>query len=234
MKITAIIPAAGTGQRMESDIAKQYMELDGKPVLSYVLKAFEESKVDEIILVVGKGSIKNVKETIVERYNIKKVKCIINGGEERYDSVYQGILKAEDADFVLIHDAARPLLNQDIINRSIEEVQKFKACVVAVPVKNTIKEARLDGSVVKTLRRDNLWSVQTPQAFSYSLIREAYDKYMEMRDTNHIHVTDDASVVELMKKTSVHIIWGEPSNIKITTPEDMVIAKALLKHREGE
>ena len=216
---------------MKSKIQKQYMELKGYPVLYYSLKAFEDSVVDDIILVTGKDEISYCREEIVNRYHVTKVKKIIAGGKERYLSVLNAILaiKEENYQRVLIHDGARPLISQEIINRCIEGIDKYKACVAAVPVKDTIKVANEENIAIHTPERKTLWTVQTPQAFDAQLIIEAYLLLKENIEAgNEILVTDDAMVVETFLKKYVKLIEGSYNNIKITTPEDLNFASSLL------
>lgn len=229
MKYTAIILAAGQGKRMQSETAKQYLKLSGKPVLYYSMKAFEDSEIDQIILVTGAGEEEKVRLNLVERYGFHKVTKIIPGGAERYDSVYCGLEAAQETDYVLIHDAARPLVTKALIREMLKTVQKSRACVCGVPSKDTMKEVSSDGTVQKTLERSTLWNIQTPQAFEYSLIIAAYKKLFELTD---IGITDDASVVEQMTKVPVRIVPGSYDNIKITTPEDLAIAKVLLDRQQ--
>lgn len=226
-KIVAIVLAAGTGKRMQSNIPKQYLMLQDKPVLYYSLKVFEESNVDEIILVVGKDDIEYCHEKIVDRYNFKKVTKIVEGGAERYDSVYNGLNVIGYADYVLIHDGARPFITLDIIKRTMEEVSIYNACVVGVPSKDTVKIVNEDGIVMDTPNRDMVWSVQTPQAFSYKLIKKAYDLLLS-RNQEDIKITDDAMVVEHTLKSHVKLVMGEYYNIKITTPDDLVFGENIL------
>ena len=174
-KYTAIVLAAGSGKRMNSKVHKQYLIIQDRPVLYYSLKAFEDSAVDEIVLVVGKGEEKFCRKEIVDKYGISKVKAIVEGGKERYHSVFEGLKQTSDADYVLIHDGARPFVNQDIIRRCMQEVQKYQACVVGMPVKDTIKIADEEGYAKQTPDRKNVWMIQTPQTFSYALILEAYE-----------------------------------------------------------
>ena len=235
MKITAIIPASGRGTRMQSSVAKQYMELCGKPLLYHTIKAFEESTVDEIILVVPEGEEDFVRTTIVEPNGFYKVKKIVVGGEARYNSVFNGLLAAEDSDYVLIHDGARPLADAALISRCIEAVQKERACIAAVPVKDTIKEIGSNGTVEQTIDRSKLYAIQTPQCFEYPLILTAYSKLFRQAATGQMSpegITDDASVVELMTEQSVKLVQGDYRNIKVTTPEDIVVAEALLKSKK--
>ncbi|MBP5773297.1 MAG: 2-C-methyl-D-erythritol 4-phosphate cytidylyltransferase [Eubacterium sp.] len=223
-KITAIVLAAGSGSRMNSDTKKQYMEINGKPVVWYSLNAFENSRVDEIILVVPEGEREYATENFVEKYGFKKVAMVITGGAHRYDSVYHG-LEHTTGDYVLIHDAARPMITNDIIDRCIDGAMEYKACVAGMPVKDTIKEVNEDKVVVNTPARETLYITQTPQAFEYDLVHNSYIKLFGSGDQN---VTDDAMVVEQFGRTKVKFVEGSYENIKITTPEDVEIAKTLL------
>lgn len=225
--ITAIVLAAGNGSRMNSDTKKQFMEIKGKPVIWYSLFAFENSPVNKIILVTGKQDIEYCRKNIVEKYGLKKVMSIIEGGKERYESVYNG-LKEVDGGIVLIHDCARPLINNVIIQRCIDGVEKYDACVAGVPSKDTIKITRRDNIIESTPNRNNVWITQTPQAFKYELIRTAYDNISGEKEIN---ITDDAMVVEYFAHHEVRFVLGEYSNIKITTPEDIGLAEALLKNK---
>lgn len=226
MKVTAIVLAAGSGKRMNSDVHKQYLLINEKPVIYYSLKAFEESNVDNIVLVVGAGEIEYCKKEVVERYGLNKVCAIVEGGKERYHSVYEGLKAATGTEYVLIHDGARPFLTQDIIERTIESVVQWQACVVGMPVKDTIKIVDEEEFAKETPNRANVWQVQTPQAFSYGLV---YNAYKDMLATNESGITDDAMVVERMTDYKVKLIEGSYRNIKITTPEDLLIAEAYLK-----
>ena len=164
-KITAIVLAAGQGKRMGGKTAKQYLPLDGRPLLYYTLLAFEKSVVDEMILVTGENDLSFCRTEIVERYGFTKVTQIVAGGKERYHSVYQGLKAAVGADYVLIHDGARPFVTDDIISRTIETVRKEKACAVAMPVKDTIKIVNKDHYAIQTPNRSDVWMMLTPQAF---------------------------------------------------------------------
>ena len=228
-KYAAIVLAAGSGKRMNSKVHKQYLIIQDRPVLYYSLKAFEDSAVDEIVLVVGKGEEEFCRKEIVDKYGISKVKAIVEGGKERYHSVFEGLKQTSDADYVLIHDGARPFVNQDIIRRCMQEVQKYQACVVGMPVKDTIKIADEEGYAKQTPDRKNVWMIQTPQTFSYALIYEAYEEMLKTEDTA---ITDDAMVLERIKGKKSKLIEGSYRNIKITTPEDMLIANVYLQHPE--
>ncbi len=224
--ITAIVLAAGTGSRMQSDVPKQYIELAGKPVLYYSLKVFEDSIVDDIILVVSKDDVSYCKEEIVDAYAFQKVKCIVAGGSERYWSVRNGLNAAEGADYVLIHDAARPCLTNEMIGASIVQVKKTGACTVGVPVKDTIKIVDENQLGVETPPRNLLWQIQTPQSFLYEEITKAYVLMEESGDSD---ITDDTMIIERYLGKKTKIIMGDYCNIKITTPEDLLVAKNFLK-----
>ena len=224
-KISAIILAAGAGRRMNSDIPKQYMPVAGKPLVVYSLEIFDQSSVDEIILVVASGDEDYCREEIVNKYNIGKVTAIVSGGAERYDSVHAG-LKAVTGDYVMIHDCARAFVTEDIINKAIDGMKEYQACVVAVPSKDTVKLADDNGFVAETPNRSRVWSVQTPQCFEYNLVREAYDKLPEMNLEN---ITDDAMVVEQVLHKPVKLVMGDYNNVKVTTPEDINLAINILK-----
>jgi 2-C-methyl-D-erythritol 4-phosphate cytidylyltransferase len=233
-KFIAIVLAAGQGKRMNSAISKQYMLLGNNPVLYYSLDAFQKSIIDEIVLVVGEGETTYCQEDIVERYHFSKVKKIVVGGKERYHSVYRALNEIdskmlEKECYVLIHDAARPFLTQKIIEDTIEVVKKSNAVVVGMPVKDTIKIADTSNYIVETPKRELVWTIQTPQAFKYSLIKYCYDQIMLEKN---ITVTDDAMVVEHIKKIPVKLIEGSYRNIKITSPEDILVGEAFLNSKE--
>lgn len=222
-KNIAIVLAGGQGRRMRTDVAKQYLLIAGKPVLYYSLHAFEKSKVDEIILVTKASDIQYCQDEIVNKYGFQKIKKIVPGGEERYHSVYAGLQNCFNCAYVLIHDGARPFLNQDMIERSIENAKKYDACVLGMPVKDTIKISDQEGYVAQTPPRDKVWLIQTPQSFRYELISQAYSLLMD----KEIPVTDDAMVVETFLNRSVKLVEGSYENIKITTPEDLFLAEQI-------
>lgn len=224
----AIVLAAGRGSRMGSAVHKQYLLLCDKPVLYYSLRQFEEfAEVTEVILVTGESEIEYCRREIVQEYGLKKVTKIVAGGTERYHSVYQGLRAAGDCDHVLIHDGARPFLSQCVLQRAMDEVRLSRACAVGMPVKDTIKEVDEQQFAINTPDRSRIWQVQTPQVFDATLIREAYEELMKRTEPS---VTDDAMVLEQMKGYPVRLVEGSYRNIKITTPEDLVIAEAFLAH----
>lgn len=226
MKVTAIILSAGKGKRMNSRISKQYMLINDKPLLYYTLMAFENSNADEIVIVADVNDITYIQNNIIDKYGITKVSKVVQGGKERYNSSYNGILAAEDADYVLIHDAARPCITSGKINELIDSVETFKACILGVPVKDTIKISDNENNVVSTPERNYLWQIQTPQAFERQGILDAYNNMFSGHDEP---VTDDSMIVEKFSDRKVHILNGEYTNIKVTTPEDMWFIEELIK-----
>lgn len=228
-KISAIILSAGKGTRMKSDICKQYMRIGGHPILYYTLKAFEKSNVENIIIVAGKNDINYVQDEIVNLYGFKKVTHIVEGGKERYDSVISGLNILDDDDIVLIHDGARPMIEVDDINNIIEMTKMYNACVAAMPVKDTIKIADEDGYVKETPVRRYVWQVQTPQAFYVKDIKKAYTL---MKKQNDDSITDDAMAVEEYTGLKVKLVETSYKNIKVTTPEDLVILEKSFEENE--
>lgn len=237
-KCIAIVLSAGQGKRMGTSVQKQYIELMGKPVIYYTLKAFQDSGIiDRIVLVVGKGQEEFARKEIVDKYHFTKVAAIVAGGAQRYDSVWQGLCAirdgriegAGDDGYVFIHDGARMFVDEDILQRGYETVLRYRACVAGMPSKDTVKIVDDNGFAVQTPQRKYVWTVQTPQIFETSLITEAYSKLMREQ---YIDVTDDAMVVEQMLKLPVRLFEASYENIKITTPEDLEIAEGFLKNLE--
>ena len=229
-RIGAVILAGGRGSRMHSDIQKQYMLLNGRPLISYALEVFEQSCADDLVLVTGAGEAEFVREEILPALRLTKLRGIVTGGKERYHSVYEGLKALQNCDYVLIHDGARPLVTEAIISRAAQAAVRDGACVVGMPVKDTIKISAPDGFAQSTPDRSRLWQVQTPQAFSYPLVRRAYDRLMA-DEALQTGITDDAMVVEHLSGTKVRLVEGSYENLKVTTPEDLVLAEALLKKR---
>ncbi|MBQ8315528.1 MAG: 2-C-methyl-D-erythritol 4-phosphate cytidylyltransferase [Lachnospiraceae bacterium] len=230
MAAAGIVLAGGKGSRMQSDVPKQYMELLGKPLLYYSLKAFEDSDAEQVVLVTAEGDEEYCRKELVERFGFAKVVAIVAGGAERYASVWNGLkcLKEQEPDYVLIHDGARPLVTAELINRLITETEQYNACVAGMPVKDTIQMTDERGTITLTPKRDSLWTAQTPQSFEFSL---AYDAYEQLMREQEINVTDDAMVVGLYHDIPIQMVRGSYTNIKVTTPEDLVLAEAFLKKR---
>ena len=233
-RCVAIVLAAGAGKRMQSQVKKQFLMIKEKPVLYYSLKAFEESFVDEIVLVTSEEDMDFCRKELVGKYGFAKVKSIVAGGNERYHSVAAGLSSIEEADYVFIHDAARPMLTGEILERAYACVKANGACVVGMPVKDTIKIANAEGYIDQTPDRNLVWMIQTPQVFGYKLIKEAYEKLIvqekELKGAG-VNITDDAMVVEMMLGSKVKLVKGSYENIKITTPEDLIVAQAFLSKK---
>lgn len=222
-KTVAVIVAAGKGRRMGTKIPKQYYQVQKKPILYYTLHAFEQSKcIEEIILVVGKEDVSYCTREIIEKYQFHKVKAVIAGGKERSDSVYQAICfleqQAIELDYVLIHDGVRPFVTNDILERMLQRVKQTKACIAGVAVKDTMKLCDDHQQIIQTLKRECVWAAQTPQAFSYALLKKSYLSWIQ---AGRPDVTDDATLVEQWGKNPVSVVEGSYQNIKITTPEDI-------------
>lgn len=236
-RTTAIVLAAGSGKRMGSDTKKQYMQILEKPVVYYALKIFQDSFVDEIVMVVSKGDEEYCQKEIVERFQFTKVKRIVEGGKERYHSVYKGILACGDCDYIYIHDGARPCIYEDLLLRLHKAVVKHQAAILGMPVKDTIKVSDEQAMVAGTPERKYLWQIQTPQVFSYSIIFEAYQYLMKKEEefkSEGVIVTDDAMVVETVLKRKIKLVEGDYKNIKITTPEDLAVAEIFLRQRDNK
>lgn len=231
-KVTAIIPAAGLGKRFGEGSNKTFQTLGGKPIVLWVLEAFESiDAVEEVIPVFKKDDADDGRD-LIERSGISKVKRIAPGGKERQDSVYNGLkLVDKKTTIVVIHDGVRPLIEKSVVEESINQLRNCDGVVAGVPLKDTIKEVRCQGKdilVKKTLNRRVLWAIQTPQVFKYNVLYKAYKKAMDERFCS----TDDSAIVERYSG-KVKVIMGSYANIKITTPEDLDIAEMLLKKRAG-
>lgn len=233
-----MVLAAGTGKRMRSGTAKQFMILGGRPLLWYSLQAVERSAlIDDCVLVTGERDIPYVRREIIERFGFRKTAAVIAGGGERYESVRNalqaiagGCLPEPNRDgYIFIHDGARPFLTEDILESTYREACRHRACVAAVPVKDTVKIADEKGFVAYTPPRSRLWAVQTPQVFETSLITEAYEKLFSKPEKGALPVTDDAMVVEEMTGIPVKLVEASYGNIKITTPEDLQTAESILR-----
>jgi len=241
MKADAVIVSAGKGLRfMEGKSArvgttvvptpdhgkKQFHFLGGKPILAHSLEKFETCPlIRSILLVVGEEDMDYCLKEIVERYGFQKISQIVPGGKRRQDSVKNGIdALPKDTDIVAIHDGVRPFVTRAMIEDTIQFAVRHGAVVLAMPVRDTIKVSNPDGTVLKTLDRESLWQVQTPQAFQVDVIKEAYYRAAE----DGFVGTDDGSLVERLGG-KVHLLPGSYMNIKITTPEDLFLADLFLK-----
>ena len=231
IKTSAILLAAGSGKRMGGSVKKQFMLLKDKPLLYYPMKVFEESFIDEIVVVCSPDDEDFIRNEIISRYGFKKISKLVPGGKERYDSVLCGLNAIEDCDYVFIHDGARPMIDIETLKRGFDVVQKYDACVIGVPSKDTVKIADEDNRVVSTPQRSLVWNIQTPQIFRFSLIKEAYTDVVgraEEYSKQGISITDDAMVLELFNDHEIRLVEGSYKNIKVTTPEDIILAEAFL------
>ena len=226
MNVSVIIVAAGSGKRMKSAIAKQYLDLKGRSILSYTVEVFEESPVvNEIILVTGKDEIEYVKSEIIDRYGFTKIKAVVEGGSERQYSVENGLNNVSDnCDIVMIHDGVRPFIDENSIEVLAEDTAKYGACVLGVFAKDTIKICDENGFVVDTPNRKLLWHAQKPQCFKYDVIKKAYEK---AKKDNYLG-TDDSMLVERTGQ-KIKMVEGSYDNIKITTPEDLYVGERILE-----
>jgi len=221
MKISAIIPAAGQGTRMGASTAKQYLLLKGQPILHHTLMAFEAcGLVDSVTLVMPKKDLDQARK----KWNYKIVKNIVEGGKERQDSVYNGFKSLDaDTDIVIVHDGVRPFVTPDLIERSISAAEKYGAVITAVPVNDTIKQVNDEGNVTRTVDRNGLWRVQTPQVFRYAVLGEAF----QMAVNDSYYGTDEGSLLEYAGQ-KLKVIMGSELNIKITRQEDLILGEGIL------
>lgn len=223
---TAVILAAGKGSRMKAEVNKQFLMLEEKPIIMYTLQAFHKcSEIHEIVIVTAEEELDYFQQNILTPFDFRKVKCLISGGKERQDSAYNGIKAAsKESEIILIHDGARPFVSQQTIIQCINEAKQHGASSAGMPSKDTIKLVDAAQMVTSTPPRSSVWLTQTPQVFQYDLILQAHEKAKDIGRT----ATDDAMLVELMGHP-VKMVEASYENIKITTPEDLVIAEQLLK-----
>ena len=229
LKTVAIIPAAGAGVRMQTNRPKQFLDLDGRPVLAVTLERFQACPViDSIILITPEQDVEYARKEIVEIYGLTKVEKVVAGGERRQDSVRLGLEAWDGHDgLVLIHDGARPLVPADLIVRVIDAAKENRAVITALPAKETVKEVDENALVLKTYDRQKVWLVQTPQVFRYEDILMAHQRAIQ---ESWEEVTDDALLMEKVG-IPVKVIEGSKDNIKVTTPRDLELARFLLKGR---
>ncbi|WP_404330684.1 2-C-methyl-D-erythritol 4-phosphate cytidylyltransferase [Mesobacillus maritimus] len=226
MVYQVIIPAAGQGKRMGAGRNKLLLTLENIPVLIHTLRVFEQDvECSGIILSIHPHDQESFNELLTE-YRINKVTNLVIGGKERQDSVYNGLKVIHSDGIVLVHDAARPFIRVDTIHELVKAAECSGAAIAAVPVKDTIKKVE-SLLVSETIERSSLWAVQTPQAFRVSILRKAHERAVETQFTG----TDDASLVERLPHKVV-IIEGDYDNIKLTTPEDLYFAEAIMKKRK--
>ena len=228
MRVVAIIPAAGQGRRMGESIEKQFLSLRGIPILARTLRVFDQSpEVDGVVLVVAARQRTALQGKVLEPYPSEKLLRIVDGGPERQDSVARGLEAVpSECELVVVHDGVRPLISVDLLGSVLDAAKIHGAALAAIPARDTVKRAEGE-VVVATLKREELWLAQTPQAFHTTTLKRAYEQAALTKTT----VTDDAALVERLG-VSVHLVPGSPDNIKVTTPDDLILAEALLAQRE--
>lgn len=229
-RTVALVPAAGRGFRMGSHVPKQFLTLGGQPVLVHALRTLEAAEpVDDIILAVPEAEREFCLTEIVSRHGFKKVTQIVAGGDQRQDSVRHALFAVrEQTELVLVHDAVRPFLTLEMIRLVIEQATKYGAAMVAIPMRDTVKQVGPDWLIERTVDRRNLWLAQTPQAFKRTLLQEAHQK----AERDGFHATDDAQLIERLGHRVV-VVEGSTENIKITRPEDLAIGEAILAARRN-
>ncbi|MBU0647613.1 2-C-methyl-D-erythritol 4-phosphate cytidylyltransferase [Patescibacteria group bacterium] len=229
MKITAIILAAGRGTRMNAKTNKVFLTLN-QPIIAHTIRAFEKNpNITDIIIVTNPSEKQNI-QNIISNQSFQKISKIISGGETRQESCYNGVMSTKpDTDIIIIHDGARPFIRQETIDQSISDCQQYDVSVVGVPVKDTIKTADSNQFIEKTLDRSKLWAVQTPQVFMSSIIKKAHQQALADKFIG----TDDTSLAERIGY-KVKITPGHYDNIKITTPDDLIVAKNILSQNSQE
>lgn len=226
VQLIAIIPAAGSGRRMKNSRAKQFLEIDGRPLLAFTLQSFQKcAAVGGVVLVVPAPDVDYCRREIVEKYQLSKVARIVPGGSLRSDSVRAGLEGVSGAcEWVLVHDGVRPVIRPEFITRVIEAAGKHGAVTTAVPARETLKEADDQGRVLRTLDRRRIWLTQTPQVFRYADLLRAH---REAAAETLGEATDDAELVERLG-IAVRVLEGPEDNIKVTTPADLRLAGCLL------
>lgn len=225
MKTGVVIPAAGQGRRMQAGKNKLFLTIGKTPVLIHTVRVFAtHPDIDRIVVVVNENELSHVKK-LLRRYGLDTVVCV-PGGEERQESVYCGVQALQDVDHVLVHDGARPFVRRREIDALLRTLQEEQAALLAVPVKDTIKVVEQSGRVRETPPRESLWAAQTPQAFRMSVLKDAFEKAM----ADGFRGTDDASLVERLG-IKVTIVQGSYENLKLTTPDDLIIANMMMERR---
>jgi 2-C-methyl-D-erythritol 4-phosphate cytidylyltransferase len=225
--ITAIVPAAGIGLRMGNTTPKPYLLLGGKPILAHTLGIFEKIKeIQEVILVVHPDELDYCQEKVISPYGFKKVLRLVPGGKERQDSVYNALKALKDEDeleIILVHDGVRPFVTPEQVCRVIQAARSHGAAVLGLPAQDTLKIVSAEGQIRQTLERQDVWQIQTPQAFQAALLRRAFTEAY----SRNFYGTDEASLAEQLQQPVV-VVPGSPLNQKITTPEDLALAEAIL------
>jgi 2-C-methyl-D-erythritol 4-phosphate cytidylyltransferase len=231
MKVAAIVAAAGLGVRMHQDTPKTYLQLAGKPILIHTLEVFERvSEVHEVLVVVHPEDLEFCQEEVIDPYPLKKVLRLVPGGKERQDSVYNALKvlwkKEDELDVVLVHDGVRPLVSPAQVRQVVTAARRYGGAILGIPCQDTLKRVNSRKEIIATVDRRELWQVQTPQAFRAALLWRAYQQAMD----RSFYATDEAALVEAMGDTVV-VVPSSPLNLKITTPDDLKMAEAILSLR---
>ena len=223
MSVCAVVPAGGTGTRMGGTVPKQFLELNGKPILYYTLKTLQDCGIiSELILVVPEKEYDNACTDWLGKPEI--VTKVVVGGEKRQDSVYNGFCElSQKTEIVLVHDGVRPFLSHQMIQKSVDAAREYGAAITAIPVNDTIKRVDDSGLVSQTVDREGLWRVQTPQVFRYELLQEAFKK----ANSEKFYGTDEGTLIEHLGKP-VKVVEGSEQNIKITRPEDLRLSEIFI------
>lgn len=227
--IAALLPAAGSGVRMGSAVAKPFLAIEGREILAYTLEVFERcAAIDEICVMVAEPYRLWCQQAIIERYGFRKVRRLVAGGATRQESVWRGLLQVSpQTDLVVIHDGVRPFVTLEVLEATLERAATMGAAIAAIPVKDTLKRVSAAGEVEATISREHLWRVQTPQAFQRSLLLAAF-RHAWGRG---LWATDEAGLIEAYGHP-VAIVPGLETNIKITTPDDLLFCESLVRHHE--
>jgi 2-C-methyl-D-erythritol 4-phosphate cytidylyltransferase len=226
--VAAIVPAAGEGRRMGGTVPKQFLQLGGREILARTLAVFEVCiAIDDVWVVVAAEQCTSCQRTIVERYGFRKVRGVIAGGTTRQESVWRGLQQVTDAvDLIVVHDGVRPLVTEMLLQQTLEHASRHGAAIAAVPLKDTLKRVSAAGTVEATVPRESLWRVQTPQAFRHALLRRAFQHAWRQG----LQATDEAGLMEAIG-CPVHIVPSYEHNVKITTPDDLVLCETFLRER---
>jgi len=231
MRTTVVIVAAGMGRRMNASTTKQLIEIGGHPILWHTLMAFQGmSIIDEIVLVVKEEERSYIEECLIKKSNLTKVTHVVNGGNERSDSVLNGLAVVAEEGVVLIHDGARPFIEETSVVKLMEALTSHDGAILAIPAKDTIKAVNVNHEVTNTYDRKLLWQVQTPQAFKTSLLKKAFAEVHQIKTM----IYDDAMLVEVVTDSPIMVVEGMDTNIKITTPFDLIVGQAIYSQSRGD
>lgn len=232
VRVAALIPAAGSGQRMGGVLPKPFLPLRGREILAYTLDVFERcSSVDEVWVVVPEAHRVRCQQTVVARYGFQKVQGVVAGGATRQASVWRGLQQIDNTvDLVLVHDGVRPFVSPLLVQETLRRALLCGAAIAAVPLKDTLKRVAQTGAVTATVPRDGLWRIQTPQAFQRHVLQAAFAYAL----AHGLDATDEAALVEACGQQQVYVVPGMESNVKVTTPDDLILCESLLDQLDRE